>query len=93
MAITRVNEFQARAGEGEPLRELIASFVPTIEAADGCLSCRVLRGREDRDRIVVLEEWESVEAHQAATRAIPPETFQEAMKLLAGPPSGAYYDA
>ncbi len=93
MSVTRINEFQAREGEGDALAVLIGSFVPTIESSEGCLSCQLLRSQADPARIVVIEAWESVEAHQASVRNIPPETMQEAMQLLAGPPKGEYFNA
>ena len=91
MSITRINEFQAQEGKSEALRDLIASFVPLIESSDGCQSCQLLQSQEDPTRIVVIEVWDSTEAHQASMKNIPPGALQEAMKLLAGPPKGGYY--
>ena len=91
MSITRINEFQAQEGKGEALRDLIQSFVPMIESSDGCQSCQLLQSQEDPTRIVVIEIWDSTEAHQASMKNIPPGALQEAMKLLAGPPKGGYY--
>ena len=90
MSVTRINEFRARPDQGDELHELVAGFVPTIEASSGCRSCRLLRGIEDPTRIVVIEEWETVEAHQAAMRDIPTDGLQAAMALLAEPPRGEY---
>lgn len=91
MSITRINEFQAQAGQGERLRDLIDSFVPVISASEGCHSCQLLQGMDDATRIVVIEVWDSVEAHQASVKNIPPDALAEARKVLAGPPKGAYY--
>lgn len=91
MSITRINTFQAKDGQGDALRELIGSFVPVIEASDRCLSCHLLQNQDDPAQIVVVEVWQSTEAHQASVTNIPPEALAEAMKLLAAPPTGAYY--
>ncbi len=91
MRVTRINEFQALEGRGDELRALVESFLPTIAAASGCLSCRLLQGQNAAERIVVIEEWQSVEAHQAAVRNVPPDAMQAAMALLAGPPKGEYF--
>ena len=90
-SITRINEFQAQAGQGEALRHLLTSFLPLIEASDGCQSCQLLQDLEDPTRIVVIEVWESTEAHRASVKNIPPDALQQAMTLLAGPPKGGYY--
>lgn len=91
MTITRINEFRAVEGQGEALGDLIGSFVPIIEASDSCHSCQLLRSQEDATKIVVIELWDRVESHQASVKNIPPETLEEAKKLLAGPPTGGYY--
>jgi quinol monooxygenase YgiN len=91
MAVTRINEFQAREGQGDALCDRLRSFVPLIEASAGCRSCQLLQGRDDPTRIVVIEVWDSAEAHQASLRGVPAEAIAETMQLLAGPPKGAYY--
>ena len=89
-SVTRINEFTALEGRGDELRDLIAAFLPSIEASPGCRSCRLLQGIDDPARIVVIEEWESVEAHRTAMGEIPREGLQAAMALLAEPPTGRY---
>ena len=91
MSITRINEFQAQEGQGDVLRDRLRSFVPMIESSEGCRSCRLLQHQEDPTRIVILEVWDSAEAHQASVKNIPPAALQDVMTLLAGPPKGAYY--
>ena len=91
MAITRINEFQAQPGRGHELKTFLLSFTGTIESAAGCLSCRLLQGQDDPDRIVVVEEWDSTAAHQAALANVKPEDLQAGMQLCAGPPRGAWF--
>jgi len=93
MSITRINEFQARDGEGDALSAFLVSLVASIEGANGCLSCRVLRSHERPAHIMMIEEWDSVEAHQASLKDIPPGTFKQATDLLAKAPHGEYYSA
>ncbi len=92
MSVTRINEFQAIEGKGDALRDLMRSFLPGIESASGCRSCRLLQSRTDPQRIVMLEVWDDVGSHEAATQAIPAAALQEAMALLAGPPKGEYFE-
>src|SRR5437870_12821735 len=93
VTVTRINEFRAREGQGDALKELMRSFLPTIKYSEGCQSCQVLQHQEDPTRIVVIEVWDSTVAHQASVKNVPPRALEEAMKLLAGPPHGAYYHA
>jgi hypothetical protein len=40
---------------------------------------------------VVIELWDSVEAHRTSAKDIPPEQLEEIMQLLASPPQGRYF--
>ena len=91
MTITRINKFQAHAEQAHVLWELLESFVPMIRGSDGCLDCQVLQNLDDPAQIVVIEIWESVEAHQESVKNIPADALKEVMTLFAGPPESAYY--
>jgi quinol monooxygenase YgiN len=89
--ITRISEFQAKDGQTQGLRDFLNSIVPTIAALEGCRSCRLLQDQEDERRFVVIELWESLEAHKASVKEIPPEQLEEIMRLVASPPQGRYF--
>lgn len=91
MGVTRINEFRAKDGEDDSLYALLVSFLPIIASADGCRSCQLLHNLDDPARLVIIEAWDSVEAHQAAAKTIPPQNVEKAQELLACPPRGAYY--
>jgi len=91
MSLTRINTFVAKPGQGDALHQHLASFVPLIRATAGCQSCQLLHSTDTPERIVVLEVWESREAHRASAANIPPEAIQQTMALLAGTPMGEYY--
>lgn len=88
MAITRVNHFrgQRRLG-GEAV-----CLSPIRDRDDQGLSREpflpVLRGHDSPASLAIIEEWESIEAHQAAAKAIPREMMAEAMTLFAKAPFG-----
>jgi quinol monooxygenase YgiN len=91
MGITRIGEFQAQEGKGERLRALLSASLPAIRSSKGCRSCRLLQSQSDPARILVIEVWDSVEAHQASVKAIPPETVEKTRSLLAAAPKAGYY--
>lgn len=91
MAIVRINHFVAQEGDASALYEKLSAVVPMILNMEGCTACRILAEDSKPEHIVILEEWTSSDAHKAALAAVPPETFQTVMPLLAEPPSGAYY--
>jgi quinol monooxygenase YgiN len=93
MSVTRLNHFRAHEGREGALRESLLSILPSIRGAAGSISCRLLRDVEEPTRFVVVEVWESVEAHRASLADFKPEDFAEVMKLFAAPPSGSYFTA
>lgn len=93
MSVTRINEFQAKTGKTEGLRESLNSIIPMIQSSEGCESCRLLQSQNDPRKFVIIEIWASVEAHKASAKNIPFEKVDQVLQLLAGPPAGAYYSA
>jgi quinol monooxygenase YgiN len=93
MAVTRINQFEAKASSEEQLYVFLQSVISVIEACPGCISCKLLRSTEHPACLAIIEAWESVEAHQRAASAIPPEKLAEAASMFAKPPTGMYYQA
>lgn len=91
MSITRINEFQARDGEGKALYNFLKSILPLVQDSEGNISCKILQNEEDPTQILVIEVWENKETHAASVKNIPKELLQEAMQYIAAPPKGAYY--
>jgi quinol monooxygenase YgiN len=89
--ITRINQFEAKEGLGEQLFEFLRSVISIVEKSRGCKSCQLLRSTDNPRQLAIIEQWESIEDHQDAAKAIPPEMMARAMALFAKEPSGAYY--
>jgi quinol monooxygenase YgiN len=90
VSVTRLNHFQAAPGQGPALGVFLAALTPAV-LGPGCQSAQVMVKDGQPERLVVLEIWDSVEAHQAAAKAIPPELLAQVMPLLAERPNGDYY--
>ena len=50
--------------------------LPLTAQFTGCLSFRALRGIEDADSVMLLAEWESIEAHLASRPELAHEEFR-----------------
>ena len=87
-----MGEVRAQAGQEDALREFFVTRVaPEVAGGDGCLSCQVLQDQNDPGRLMVIEVWSNIEAHQAAVKKIPPAMLQEGRALFGDSPAGAYY--
>ena len=91
MSVTRINYFTAKDGTTEQVYSLLQTATSMIKTAPGYLSVRLLHSQENPNDMVIIEEWDSVEAHQAAAGNIPPEMLGRIIPLLAVPPKGTYY--
>lgn len=91
MAVTRINHFEGKQGQGLALRRFLESVIDTIRDAQGCRSVQLLEAVDHLDRFAIVEVWDSVEAHQAAAKQITPEKMKEASLLLATPAAGTYF--
>ncbi|MCC7008166.1 MAG: antibiotic biosynthesis monooxygenase [Acidobacteria bacterium] len=91
MSITRLNHFEAKPGRGGDLRRFLEQVIDVIRLADGCRSCELLESTDVPEKLAIVEVWDNVASHRAAANRITPAQLQEAMALMAGPPSGAYY--
>lgn len=93
MTITRVNEFRAREGCSDELREYLAAILPEIEASEGCLYAHLLQGHDCPERFLIIETWESIASHQLAIQDIDRQEFLETLRRLAHPPQAEYFSA
>lgn len=93
MPITRLNDFHALPDKGADLRAFLQSIITLIEDAPGCISVTLLADTDDPTRFAIVEEWQSVDAHQASVTRIPSDKLVEVRTLIAEPPTGAYYQA
>lgn len=91
MSITRFNEFRAQPDKVAELREFLSTVAAGIALLPGCQSSQLLQSHADPARFVVLEVWDSIEAHQASARNIAPESIAQLMKLIDGRPQGEYF--
>lgn len=92
MSVARIGETQAKEGKEEELRDFLLSIIPGIKASAGCQSCQLFQSQEEPEKFLMIEVWDSVESHQAAVQEISPEEINRIRTLLAGAPSGRYFD-
>ena len=91
MSITRIGETQAKPELTEALRDFLVSIIPMIKSSKGCESVQLYQSQDDPTRFIMIEVWDSVEAHRASVKNIPSEMLADIRPLLASPPSGSYF--
>ena len=91
MSIYRIGETQAKPEQIEALRDFLISIMPGIESSEGCESVRLYQSQDDPTKFTMIEVWNSVEAHKASVKEIPPDLLARIRPLLASAPSGSYF--
>lgn len=93
MSITYLGYSQAKPEAIENLHHFLLTVVqPAVRGSEGNESCQMWQSQDDPTQFVVMEVWESVEAHRASIKNITQEEINEYMKLVAAAPRGSYYD-
>jgi quinol monooxygenase YgiN len=93
MSVVRINNFIALPGKLPELIEAFQSIVLTIRNCQGCELCNLFVSAGDDNKIVIIEQWRDIAAHQAAAKLIDPDDFKKVMALLEEKPTGQYYTA
>ena len=91
MSISRINAFLAKDETITELKQFLSTLTPIISATPGCISCQLLQSELDLKKFLILEVWESKEAHQSSVKNIPVKDLQTVIGLLASPPTGEYF--
>jgi quinol monooxygenase YgiN len=92
MSIFRIGETIAQEGRTEELRNFLSSILPIIKSAAGCQGCQLFQDQNNLARFIIVEQWDSVESHQASVKEIPPEMLAEIRPLIGPSPAGSYFD-
>ena len=91
MSIYRIGETQAKPETTEALRDFLLSIMPGIRNSQGCEDVQLYQSQDDPTKFIMIEVWDSVEAHHASVKEIPPELIAQIRPLLASAPSGGYF--
>jgi quinol monooxygenase YgiN len=83
---------RAKVGQEAALLSFFEGVViPSLKGADGMQVCHLLQNQVDPTRFVMIELWDTIEAHQASVKMIDPKDIEQVMKLLAETPRGEYF--
>ncbi|MCW5298696.1 putative quinol monooxygenase [Herbaspirillum lusitanum] len=91
MSITRINTFRALDDQVDALKKFLTALLPAIRASSGCQSCQLLQDQTIPARMVIIEVWDSIDAHHQSLQHVPHESIEEVKTMLASPPVGGYY--
>lgn len=67
----------ANTGKQKELRQVVETIMQRIIMEDGCLGCRAFQSLSNESELVLIEEWENLEAAQT-------HATSETIAILAG---------
>jgi len=92
MSIARHYVMNAREGQDAVLETALRDLADIVRGVPGSQGVELLRDLGNERRFILIEKWDSVEAHGAGGKLIPKEALAPLMAALDGPPDGAYFD-
>ena len=94
MTCTIILEAKAKTGTGSDLVGLFRQILPDTRAYDGCMSVDVYQNQDDKDVVVLVEQWQS-RSHYETYFAWREETGAVAklVEQLDGPPNLRFFDS
>ena len=92
MSIARHYVMNAREGQDAVLETALRDLADIVRGVPGSQGVELLRDLGNERRFILIEKWDSVEAHSAGGKQIPKEAIAPLMAALDGPPDGAYFD-
>ena len=92
MAVLVLVQARAKPGKGAAVVEMLAPFMGEDTGMDGCARIEMAVDATDPDRILLLEEWTSAEAHKANLAALEAAGgLNDFLALLAEDPVRTYH--
>ena len=93
MGVCITLEFTAREGQADALKNMLIETLPDTRAKEACVFVNAYTDQDDPNKIVLIEEWASREAHgeYLGWRAERGD-FEKLGALVAGPPVTRYFD-
>lgn len=92
MTVARHYVMNAAEGKDDALEAALRTVADVVRGVTGSEGVELLRDLGNKRRFIFIEKWESVEAHAAAGKQLPEDTFAPVIGALDGPPDGAYFD-
>lgn len=93
MSVVEVTRLRANAGDEAELVANVSDGARIIASGAGCRGVEVLRGVEAPGEVVLVVEWDTVEAHRAFHATDLFQNYRASMvEILAEAPEGAHFE-
>jgi quinol monooxygenase YgiN len=93
MTVKVTFELNMQEGKTEAMIDIAREAFQTTRKYDWCKQIDISVGQDDPTLVIMTEEWESKEKHQAYVQFRTEDgTIGKIGELLAGPPKMSYYD-
>lgn len=94
MSVTFINTFTAKDGQEDAFVNMAKDWSANLNQVPGCSEMKIYRQSDDPHKVVLIEQWDSQEAHMAFVDSMAENGgMDEPMKLLQGMPEGTFLNA
>lgn len=92
MTIARTYILHAKEGQDAVLETELRNLAAAVGAFPGSKGTELLRDAGNERRFILIEKWDSVDAHKATQEQFKALQLKPMMEALDGPPDSSYFD-
>lgn len=90
MTIARHYIIHAREGQESEVKTGLSALAELARSTDGCRGIELLHDLDNGRRFIIIEKWDSAEAHKSASNPRASALLAELISSFEGRPEGAY---
>lgn len=92
MTVARLYIVPAAEGRSAQMEAALEGVADLVRSRPGSEGVEVLRDLGNEHRFILIEKWESEEAHAASLAGLPEGSLDAVKAAAGGPPDGSYFD-
>jgi quinol monooxygenase YgiN len=92
MTIARIYGLEAAAGKAVQLESALTELAGRVRVIPGCQGVEILRPTDNGNHYMLVEKWDSIDAHKTGAKSLGKEAVAPMIAALAKPPQGSYLE-
>jgi quinol monooxygenase YgiN len=92
MTVARLYRLEAAEGKATQLEGALSELAGRVRPIAGCQGVEILRSTDNGNHFILIEKWDSIDAHKRGAKSLGKEAVSPMMAVIATPPLGAYLE-
>jgi quinol monooxygenase YgiN len=92
MTVARLYRLEAAEGKATQLEGALSELAGRVRQIAGCQGVEILRSSDNGSNFILIEKWDSIDAHKKGAKSLGKDAVSPMMAALAAPPAGSYLE-